>query len=436
MDDLIFKYNLKVSKLRSNISQLNTIGFKLDNEQKLIDDVDSDISRKINLLEDDDKKELLIQDAYTKALEKLEEIELSQYNYYKVYNDCEDIIKLLRNVDINNIDEIIKKAMSLLEAIREGLIIVSYKDRYLLEKVFKTIYEVLKVSFLYGKGKQLYSEINKVEFIKPYIRDCIKTDMKKIEKRKQIDEFKKAVKREKSPKDELGMDIIAAIAVFESTKIKEKNKVEKVHEVITENKKVKLEEVKEEKKEEQKSEIIKPEVKKVIGIGLISEEIIKQVESKIDMEESNKLVEGDEKIVLTKANEDKKIEDDKFFEEFYLDDYNNTEEDNLNLFYDEDQIEEFDKELEESRQTQMPPIKIQKELKETQEFNYNWFNLDLLSFLLKGANMASKIMLMTLLGNQKAKSLMKHMNKKNLLKEKEKPKQKKLDFEEIKKMLR
>ena len=435
MDDLIFKYNLKVSKLRSNISQLNTIGFKLDNEQKLIDDVDSDISRKINLLEDDDKKELLIQDAYTKALEKLEEIELSQYNYYKVYNDCEDIIKLLRNVDINNIDEIIKKAMSLLEAIREGLIIVSYKDRYLLEKVFKTIYEVLKVSFLYGKGKQLYSEINKVEFIKPYIRDCIKTDMKKIEKRKQIDEFKKAVKREKSPKDELGMDIIAAIAVFESTKIKEKNKAERVHEVITENKKAKLEELKEEKKEEKKSEIIKPGVKKAIGIGLISEEIIKQVESKINVEESNKLVEGDEKIVLPE-NKKQKLEDDKFFEEFYLDDYNNTEEDNLNLFYDEDQIEEFDKELEESKQTQMPPIKIQKELKETQEFNYNWFNLDLLSFLLKGANMASKIMLMTLLGNQKAKSLMKHMNKKNLLKEKEKPKQKKLDFEEIKKMLR
>ena len=94
MEDLIFKYNTKVTKLRSNISELNKIGFKLANEITLIDDVDSEVSKKINLLDDDTNKELLIQDVYAKALDELDKIELKQYNYYKFYSDCESIIKM------------------------------------------------------------------------------------------------------------------------------------------------------------------------------------------------------------------------------------------------------------------------------------------------------------------------------------------------------
>ena len=64
----------------------------------------------------------------------------------------------------------------------------------------------------------------------------------------------------------------------------------------------------------------------------------------------------------------------------------------------------------------------------------------MLSFLLKGGKLASKIMLMTLLGKEKAKALMKHVNKKekekDKEKDKEKPKQKKLNLDEIKKILR
>ena len=332
---------------------------------------------------------------------------------------------MLRNVDFKNIDEIIEKAMSLLEAIREGLIIVSDKDRYLLDKVFKTIYEVLKVSFLYGKGKKLYDEINKVDVIKPHIRDYIKEDMKKLEKTNRAKELKEIVREESPKKDELGMNLIAAIAVFESTKIKDKKA--KVHEIAVENHK-ELEKnvnMNEKKLEEKKLEETKKNDKdtKTIDIGLVAADILSKGDAKFDKEESSKKVEGDEKIVIPVPEQEELIDDDNFFEETYLDEIDN-EESQIDLFYDEDEINEFNTELMMSEEK--IPAKLKQEIKNNKEFSSNWFSL--LPLIIKSGELVGKAMLFAVLGEKKAKEVIKHIQKYNLFKENEDAKKKVLEM--------
>ena len=407
-DDLLIKYNSQLLKLKHSIFELNKEGFDLKQEQDKIEQVESDTNKRLFLLNSDSDEEA-IKNLYKESIEKLEKIELSHYIYYKFYNDCEDIIKKLRSVDVSNINEIITQVLSLLEAIREGLIIISDEDRYLLEKVFKTIYEVLKVSFLYGKGKELLKEINEVEIIKAYVNKYIEEDVKKIDKSNTSSELKQSVHMQDNNTDSINENLVATIGIIENSKIKESHKLDKINNIDKNN--VVIEENDVLEKEDNQGN----KVKEIAKIGLVIGASMMYNDSKINKTESNDLVKGDEKILPIDENNKLVEAEDDFFEEHYID-TNVDDDNNLSLFYDEDVIEEFDQALNNADGiSEVIPEKLKNDYKENEEFVSNWFNL--LPMIMNGGKFIGKAMLFALFGAEKAKSIENFIKKNGITKD-------------------
>ena len=426
LDDLVISYNSNLLKVRNNIFVLNKIGFDLDDEQDKLEKIESDVSKRIFLLEDNDDEKINV---YNEAIEEMEKIELSNYNYYKFYNDCEDIIRKLRYVDLNNINELCSQVLSLIEAIRDGLIIVSDKDRYLLEKVFKTIYEVLKVSFLYGKGKELVEEINKIDMLKEYINKYINEDVKEIKNSNTSEELKNSVSVT-NQKGDIDSNLIATIGIIQSTKIRDKNKADIIKDLDLDKKEILIDEeyvLELQNKEEKKDN----KIKKIVDIGLIAGAGLLYGATKIDKSESNELVKGDEMIIPINNDDLINDADDYFFEENYVDSVDGVEE--LSFFYDEDTIEEFDQEIKNSDILDgKVPEKLKKEYNENQEFISNWSSL--FQMIMAGGKFIGKAMMYALLGREKGKAMMKFIKANGITKDNYK--QKKLELEEENKRIR
>ena len=412
-EDLFEKYNTKVFEIKSNIYDLKKIGFKLTSDEQKIETVESDVNRKIfnleSLNEKLDKKSDSYKSIYTDALKELDKIELSQYNYYKVYRICEELNK---KIDEFNIDELIDDVLSLLQAIRDGKIIISEQDKYLIEKVFKTVYEILKIAFVAKKENKIFDAIKNDKDVVDYINVLIKEDIDNIkDKNKQLDIS--LIKKGKHLNDNnlFDLDLLLALSTIDNKKVNEETKDQILEEIVekidtpelglVEKRNIERENINEkvkvlEKKMDTEIEILEEEkdIPKgknrgsdfVLGIGTISGAVISDI--KFNKKESEELVIGDEEIVVDNYSKYYGVFDNPIFEEEnefdkkddyseygkyemaefddYKDLYEKIEDDDKFYYKDEDKSKiDFDR---------LPP-KIAKELKESKDVNQSLLGL-------------------------------------------------------------
>lgn len=405
-EDLLEKYNTKVFEVKSNIFDLKKIGFKLTKDEQKLESIESDVSRKIynleSLEEKLDKASQSYKKIYNDALDELDEIELSQYNYYKVYRTCEELNKKLKHLDQFNIDELINDVLSLLQAIREGKIIISEQDRYLIEKVFKTVYEILKIAFVEKKENKIFEAIKEDKEMVSYINELIKEDISKVKNSDLLVDIN-AIRKGKGLKGDnlFDEDLLAAIAIIDNKKINNSEKDELLEDIVEKIDTPELgliDKIRDEKaynKEDLEKEIeildIEEDTKKnnkdfIIGIGAISG--ISLIDTKFDKDKSEELVIGDEEIIVDNSHKYDGVFDNPIFEDtndyYKQDDYSDYGKYELAEFDDyKDLYEKIDDDdkfyyKDEAKQKidfdRLPP-KIAKELKESQDVNQSLLGL-------------------------------------------------------------
>ncbi len=181
----VYEYNSRISKILDNIDILRRRGDDVSIFERKLKNIKISTSKGMNTVAMSDGRaaQAMMSDMYyIEALKQLSELldEITEcINLSNIHFKCEDIKNKLSNDDITT-DELCSLVLQLIDDV------ANIKHDFdtstdLIEEVYKTAYEVIKIELLkHGKSK-LLEYINKYDKGIEFINDCIREELEKFD---------------------------------------------------------------------------------------------------------------------------------------------------------------------------------------------------------------------------------------------------------------
>ena len=184
---LICKAKLKEAKIY--IKNIEELGFDISKEKKDIEEIENDIDKKIN--KNSEKYdyntlgvETLLMLDYTTASQKIDEVVNGLKNkwssYIEIDDKCNKIMNSLKDVNESNIDEIVSDTIKLIDMLRHSTTIDYDLEKELVDKTYKTVYEVLQLESIYSSNQVLIDKVSSNSIDSAHIYELLIADLKKI----------------------------------------------------------------------------------------------------------------------------------------------------------------------------------------------------------------------------------------------------------------
>ena len=179
----------KLKEARIYIRNIEKLGFDVSKEKKDIEEIENDIDKKIN--RNSEKYdyntlgvETLLMLDYTTASQKIDEVISGLKNkwssYIEIDDKCNKIINSLKDVNESNIDEIVSDTIELIDMLRHSTTIDYDLEKELVDKTYKTVYEVLQLESIYSSNQVLRDKVSSNSIDSPHIYELLIADLKKI----------------------------------------------------------------------------------------------------------------------------------------------------------------------------------------------------------------------------------------------------------------
>lgn len=245
-NDYAIEYNAKIYEVKTNIETLEKTSIKITNFNEAIDKIQSEVTKQIeeayisfysgSNVSNNTFLYDVVAKIYSDAISKLDKINdyiLSEYNsYYEVETLLEDIesriidIKDKKTYDIN----ISSDAINLLKNLRGTTSIDFNEEKDLVEKVYKTVYNAMKLELLYSTDTLLfnYVKLNDVDSIN--ISKLVKEDVSNFNNY-EIDRIIKRINRKGlDSKNYVDIDLITSLLNTNPYDNEEKELLDKIDE--------------------------------------------------------------------------------------------------------------------------------------------------------------------------------------------------------------
>lgn len=182
--DKTIEYQAKLIEVTNNIEQLETLEINTDYYKNKVEEIKKETELEIKKQYDSYDKDTtnsllhdLLAMIYEKSKERLDKINnhiISEYEtYYKINGKCKEIENKIKNLDPINIPELVIDAKELLKSIKSSTTIDYDEEQKLVEKIYKVVYEIVKIEIIYSKKdtllKTLKDDITDVSFISKLI---------------------------------------------------------------------------------------------------------------------------------------------------------------------------------------------------------------------------------------------------------------------------
>ena len=191
--DEAIKYNALYQEVELAISNIKNLGFDVIEIEKKLKDIHNEVNNNVKVNYVRGMAEASYIQSYSTGISELNKlkIKLDNYNVYAVaYNTCNYINnKIDGNLSIDELNRIVSKIIFVLKSINKSGTIDYDNEKHIVEKIYETAYNIIKLEILMTGESQLYLFVRNEEANISYFNNLIVKDIEKIDLR--LEENKK-----------------------------------------------------------------------------------------------------------------------------------------------------------------------------------------------------------------------------------------------------
>lgn len=191
MEDMAIKYNARLTKLKTDIERLNALGMSTIDYSNVVKELEDETTLRIKKSYDCFNRKnsnLFLQesivDIYAKSIESIEKIDdyiISEYEvYYKIKITCEQLESNIKDVNDDNIDQVVQETLELLENLRTSTSVNYESEQNLVERVYQLVYKVIRLELVYRNASLLLNKVKSSGTDPVYISELIKEDIANV----------------------------------------------------------------------------------------------------------------------------------------------------------------------------------------------------------------------------------------------------------------
>ena len=185
MNDEGIKYSSLYKEVELAITNIAMLGFDTKEFEKCLKEIHNEVSNNVKVKYYKGLAEASYIQSYSNGIWQLEKLknELDKFDIYvKAQNSCEYInMKLDNNLSITELDKIVSKMIYVLKMIIKSPTIDYDNEKHIVEKIYETSYDVIKLELLLKGESQLFLFAASEDINISYFNNLILKDIEKID---------------------------------------------------------------------------------------------------------------------------------------------------------------------------------------------------------------------------------------------------------------
>ena len=188
VEDNAIKYQAKLKQVKSYIDRLEELGLDTTKIKGLVSRIDEEANNMIAENYSKFAKTVLLEDSlkvdYSSSIRKIDEVikELDEEwnTYFKIHNTCLSIKVKLKEVNEQNIYDIVNEAIGVLKSLEYSSTISYDVEKRFVDETYQTIYQVLQAEAAYSCVSSLFGCVKESETHSIHICELLDKDLSKI----------------------------------------------------------------------------------------------------------------------------------------------------------------------------------------------------------------------------------------------------------------
>ena len=198
-EDSAIVYQSKLKEIKDLIIKAKSIGLNVNLIEKKVNTIEEDVEKKVNddSIEEYNKSiteaaQSMSHDSlaykYEVAIKRINEtirvLNIEYNDYYKIEQACKNIEKSLKDI-LNekpgvNIDNVIDASIIALKELRESTTINYEVEKNIVNRIYRLIYEIMKIELVYTGERRLLDTIKKDETNSMFITELLENELNAV----------------------------------------------------------------------------------------------------------------------------------------------------------------------------------------------------------------------------------------------------------------
>ena len=189
VEDNAIKYQAKLKQVKSYIERLEKLGLDTTKIKELVSKIDEEANKMIADNYSKFAKTVLLEDSlkvdYSSSIRKIDEVikELDEEwnTYFKIHNTCLSIKAKLKNVNEQNIVDVVFETIDVLKSLEYSSTISYDVEKRFVDETYQTIYQVLQAEAAYSEFSNLFNYVKGSETHSIHICELLDNDLSKFD---------------------------------------------------------------------------------------------------------------------------------------------------------------------------------------------------------------------------------------------------------------